>query len=325
MSISKAIPPSLRHLVQGSPHDIHRDLSAPSSSRDLSAEANASFRSTTTRNWPSAGGGTDDDFGRFMAGTLPPPAAVGTSTSAGLHWNEQPRDGAAVLAMLGGDNTSSMVNAVDGDWESELREAQSRRGEADLPSLTQDPKATRRRPSPHLHAESHISSGDMSPTSASLLSQLSSLDLASRNYLETLLSLPPDQAFDDYLSQASYTEDVWGPPKGASRLIDRIRDGTSAAVTDSEEEGRQKAVRRLGMILRHVALAQEESASSAQSAALHNGQHSGKGKGKEDEVSHGISSLSPEFTNPLRIRKLTVQCCSTSDTLRFRAERGRRD
>jgi hypothetical protein len=132
----------------------------------------------------------------------------------------------------------------------------------------------------------------MSPTSASLLSQLSSLDLASKIYLETLLSLPPEQALDNYLSQGTYAEDVWGPPAGAKRIIEATR-----TETNSDEEGRQKAVRRLGMILKHIALSGPSAGLAATPAA------GGKGKGRAvegDVVEVSDSNLHEDSTRRQR-------------------------
>lgn len=267
---SKGLPSALHHFAHGTPFDLHRDL-APSSSRDQSSSASGSFRQ---RNWPAPSGGTDDDFGRFSAAQSTPwsthgraPAEGWASSMVGGEGSER-RDGEDVMALLG---SSSVSEQVDSDWEAELMEDQQKRAAHDL-RMPSDPFASARalairtareegessrsasykgkgpaHDMPMDAGRPQTTSGDLSPVSSELISSLSSLDLNSRTYLKSLLSLPPDEALEDYFTRGTYSDDVYGLPADVQQLFEKAQAGG-----ESREEGRAKAVRRLGMVMKHL-------------------------------------------------------------------------
>jgi len=95
--------------------------------------------------------------------------------------------------------------------------------------------------------------GDLSPTSANLLSSLSSLDLSTLAYLRNILSLPPDQAIQRYFETTeSYTEDVWGVTSKIPKEVKEVFENSQGKA--EEENGREKAVRRLGMLMKQLRL-----------------------------------------------------------------------
>jgi hypothetical protein len=246
---SKPLPSALHHFAHGTPFDIHRDLASPSSSNN--ASTSSSFRQ---RAWPAASGGTDDDFGRFAeagrwsSGALADPSGGASAWSHGSSAGTQDeagassRDGDEVQALLG---STSLSQTIDADWEAELFADQATHvAGITLPS---DPPASAAPLASRKGKDRERSSapGDASPVSSDLISSLSSLDLSSRAYLATLLSFPPSEAFGDYLARGTYTDDVYGLPEDVRRLLEK-------AETGSKEEGREKAVRRLGMVMRHL-------------------------------------------------------------------------
>ncbi|BGP14979.1 hypothetical protein JCM10213_007217 [Rhodosporidiobolus nylandii] len=267
---SKGLPQSVQQLAQGTSHSAHRDYALPSTS-----SASPAFRSHASSSHP-------DDFGSFATGSYSNVAsAARPSADFVASWSRAPfaggstplaasrgaqEDGAEVGALLGSGD--SLHEAADGDWEVELRERQSqawRREAEELPQADPFASAAARaardgvkedakgkgRAFPLDETPTH--KGDMSPTSAELLSSLSSLDLSSRAYLRTLLSLPPELALQDYLANGSYTDDVHGLPDGVKRLFEKA--AAQEAGKGEVEEGRRKAVRRLGMVMQHLRVA----------------------------------------------------------------------
>lgn len=264
MSSSKALPASVQRFANGTQFGAHRDLdNAGASSSGFQQPSSNGFRQTS---WPTAGGGTDEDFGAFVAQR---PQAYATSRQqidpaeasslSSLAYDGPSNDGAAIQNLFG----SSLTDAVDGDWERDLFESQARSAEG--AEGLHDPPASRAalvaardmsqvrsgsdKGKQRADADEHVP-GDVSPTSQALLSSLSSLDLSTRSYLKTLLSLPSEMAIEDYLANnSSYTDDVWGLPADVRRVMDVAQKRDEG---DTVEEGKQKAVRRLGMVMKHL-------------------------------------------------------------------------
>ncbi|GAA5894930.1 hypothetical protein JCM6882_008247 [Rhodosporidiobolus microsporus] len=267
---SKGLPQPVHRLAQGSQHSIHREFASPSTSAPAAASAFRSDASSSSR--PH-----QDDFGSFAS-----PSASHSATSPALTgafndaWSSSrfagaatpsaiassrnaSSDGAEVAAFLN-DATVSMFDAIDGHWERELEEKQAEPWRREMEqTMPADPfasdaaRAARDAMGDDVKGKGRAvgTKGDMSPTSSELLSSLSSLDLSSRAYLRTLVSLPPDLALEDYLAHGLYTDDVHGLPDGVRRLFEKAAaqtEGNDAAV----EEGRMKAVRRLGMVMQHL-------------------------------------------------------------------------
>jgi hypothetical protein len=67
-------------------------------------------------------------------------------------------------------------------------------------------------------------------------------------YLFNLLHLPDEEAITAYLSQNTYSSDVWGLPGSLKQDLDAIKD------ISSDESSRGNALRRLTMLKRHLAL-----------------------------------------------------------------------
>ncbi|GAA5868161.1 hypothetical protein JCM8547_003363 [Rhodosporidiobolus lusitaniae] len=266
---SKGLPNAAHQLAGGTPHSLHRDYASPSSS----LPASSAFRSTLA----SASYASSADFGAFagpstsrqLGGHAQPPALEGAWGAARVEpgggeliARGAAHEGAEFAALLGGKG-GLLTDAVDGDWEAELVERQNeiwrRDNEMKMPA---DPFASSgaraaRDVDPsgkgkgRAFASSSGNKGDMSPTSSHLLSSLSSLDLSSRAYLRTLLSLPPELAIEDYLAHGSYADDVHGLPADVRALFEKAA-AQDEGRGDLMVEGRRKAVRRLGMVMRHL-------------------------------------------------------------------------
>lgn len=155
-------------------------------------------------------------------------------------------DGDDIQTLLG---STTLSDAVHADWEAELLAEQASKWSHDI-NLPSDPPASAQALSSRSDTKGKgraFTSGDISPVSSDLISSLSSLDLNSRSYLKTLLSLPPDEALEDYFSRGTYTDDVYGLPADVQKLFEKAQSGGQ-----SQEEGRAKAVRRLGMVMKHL-------------------------------------------------------------------------
>jgi hypothetical protein len=265
MASVKGIPQSVHQFGQGPQHSLHHDYRSNSSS---SAPA---FRSSS--HTPS------DDFGSFAGPSQSSHRTFSPSTgglgeawrAAGVSGGTEAalsRDGGDVLALLGGQG-GSLSDVVDGDWERELQQRQSEEWRTELegrmpvdPYASSAGRAARDGLGEDVKGKGKTGvvqrKGDMSPTSSELLSSLSSLDLSSRTYLRSLLSLPPELALEDYLAHGSYVDDVHGLPKDVQGLFEKAAKQEQGKGV-SAEESRMKAVRRLDMVMRHLQAAESSS------------------------------------------------------------------
>ena len=247
----------LQQFVKGTPYDTHRDqLHQPQASTSSSSSFRQQSSSTSTST-------AEDEFGSFSSQPidytysyqplLDGRSYVGRESLAeeGLTRGES-QDGAEINALLGG--STSLHDQVDGEWESELFASHQKNHEQDS-LLPLDPLLPSQQPAHDFKGkgkETH-QSGDLSPTSTNLLSSLSSLDLSTLAYLRNILSLPPDQAIQRYFETTeSYTEDVWGVTKRLPREVKEVFEGAKGM--REEENGREKAVRRLGMLIKQLKL-----------------------------------------------------------------------
>ncbi|KPV77343.1 uncharacterized protein RHOBADRAFT_51216 [Rhodotorula graminis WP1] len=266
---SKDLPASVQHLVHAGdrladvPLHPHSAASPGSSSTSFRQDASSSSTTTTApfdfdafREAQGAQLG-DRHLDRAWAGAAPSPAPDTAAYPArAVEERGSAQDGAELASLIGG---GGLVDAVDGEWEGELLARQHEPWRVELESrMPLDPFAASSSLSSSAKGKGRASeaepaqaqrAGDMSPTSSELLSSLSSLDLADKAYLRTLLAQDAPTVFDDYFSRGSYTDDVYGLPPAVQRMLDK------AAQRDDQvgvEEGRKKAVRRLGMVLRHM-------------------------------------------------------------------------
>ncbi|KAK4055740.1 hypothetical protein OIV83_000286 [Microbotryomycetes sp. JL201] len=185
MDTSKGSSAALRSLSQGTSHQAHRDREARPSSSDAAA---SSFRQH--KQWPAAGGGTDEDFGRFT----------------------------------------------------QLEQSQLANHQRDS-AMPRDPPASEwDRSKGKSRADSELSDSE-----SELVASVSSLELADREYLRSLLAQPESSSIKIYLEQGTYTDDVYGMTPAIQRVLDQSRAGI-----EPTSEGRALAVRRLAMVLRHV-------------------------------------------------------------------------
>ncbi|GAA6052246.1 hypothetical protein JCM3770_007398 [Rhodotorula araucariae] len=266
---AKGLPASVQHFLHAGdrledvPHNPpHPPLAAGAAFRnDASSSHSAGARDFAAFHEAQAAQLGDLAFDRAWVGAgastaAPHRADTGLSLHAGPS-NDTARagapDGAELADLL---SAGGLLDAVDGDWEQELLARQSESWRVELETaMPQDPFASTSAQNDSkgkaraLESAAAMRQGDMSPTTTELLSSLSSLDLADKAYLRTLLSQDPDTVFDDYFARGSYTDDVYGLPSSVKRLFEK------AAKTDERigtEEGRKKALRRLGMVLRHM-------------------------------------------------------------------------
>ncbi|GAA5851928.1 hypothetical protein JCM9279_007027 [Rhodotorula babjevae] len=263
---SKGLPASVQHLVHSGdrlaevPLHPHSSASPGSSSfrHDASSSSSAAALPFDFDAFREAQGAQlgDRHLDRAWAGAAP--SASDTAASSAPRFAQDhdddvrspAHDGAELASLIGG---GGLVDAVDGEWEHELLARQHEPWRVELESrMPLDPFAASsgaKGKGRATEADPAQRAGDMSPTSSELLSSLSSLDLADKAYLRCLLAQDPAAAFDDYFSRGSYTDDVYGLPPAVQRMLDK------AAQRDDQggvEEGRKKAVRRLGMVLRHM-------------------------------------------------------------------------
>lgn len=251
---SKGLPAAVQRFAHAGDH-AHLDHLA----RASSSSGSTSFRtdaSSTPKHAESA-------FAAFTGGANGQTALErdGRSELVAESTRNASHDGFEINALLAGNGL--VTDAVDGDWERELMEEQARPWRVEMETtMPTDPFASPAAASASRSArlDAHegkgkekARAGDMSPTSEELLSSLSSLDLADKAYLRSLLSLSPDDAFQDYLARSSYADDVYGLPQGVKRLFEK-------AAREEEgvhgEEGRTKALRRLDMVLQHLRAAE---------------------------------------------------------------------
>ncbi|KAK4056547.1 hypothetical protein OIO90_002395 [Microbotryomycetes sp. JL221] len=254
MASSKGTPSTLNSVIKGTSHEAHRDLDSVSSSTTTDNNSSTGFRHQ--RQWPAAGGGTDDDFGRFVFGSeslTNTNASWQQSTSTlnnhlhQAHRGTAARDGEDIQALLNG--STSLTDQVYGDWHNELAEQQSRQHDQDS-TMPQDPVVARtisRTEKGKTKLTRFDDDSDMSTEELELVSAVSSLDLADREYLKSLLARPESTAIVDYLRGNTYTDDVYGIPDKVQRVLDQAKAGT-----EQTDEGRSKALRRLAMVMRHL-------------------------------------------------------------------------
>ena len=247
----------LQQFIKGTSYDTHRDqLHQPQASTSSSSSFRQQSSSTSTST-------AEDEFGTFSSQPIDytysyQPLLDGRSYVGRESLAEEgsmrgeSQDGAEINALLGG--STSLHDQVDGEWESELLASHQKNHEQDS-LLPLDPILPSQQ---HTHdlkgkgKETH-QRGDLSPPSANLLSSLSSLDLSTLAYLRNILSLPPDQAIQRYFETTeSYTEDVWGVTKRLPREVKEVFE--DAKGMREEENGREKAVRRLGMLIKQLKL-----------------------------------------------------------------------
>lgn len=186
--------------------------------------------------------GVEDDFARFTAA----PAGPGPSTF--VHSQLQPapsafqqlpssvhgNDGEELMALLSG---SGLADAVHGNWEAELFEEQRGWRNEVGATVPVDP------------AVSDTKGKGRQDPDEELMSSLSSLDLASRAYLRTLVALPPDESIAAYLAHNQYTQDVYALPAPVRQLLEAAEQGQPGV---TQAEGRKKALRRLEMVMDHL-------------------------------------------------------------------------
>ncbi|GAA5839467.1 hypothetical protein JCM3766R1_003554 [Sporobolomyces carnicolor] len=251
----------LANLIKTATSDsVSRDHTTPQAS---TSRAESSFRQSTPASDPTTLG---DEFGSFASpssshafrerpyasswDSRQPPRDLAGPEALSSRYGQQ--DGFEIQELLAG---STLVEKTDADWERELFESQRRSHDVDS-SLPRDPRLASSTSFARSQAQ-HIP-GDLSPTSSELLSSLSSLDLSSLAYLQTLLSLPPEQAVQRYFeaTDSSYTDDVWGIPQGVRDEFDRFKNA-GEAVKNLDENGKKKAVRRLGMLMQHLELVEK--------------------------------------------------------------------
>ncbi|KAK4701575.1 hypothetical protein P7C70_g4654, partial [Phenoliferia sp. Uapishka_3] len=233
--------------------DTHRGYENQGPLKSSSASSSQSFRTQQQQE-----SGNDSDFGRF-ASTSPPtlynslfPRSSETSSSPSAPQSQaQAQDGADVLALLSPSATSSLADTVHGDWAQELSASQSQPWKIDQETaIPRDPLIST---SPHSDNKGKgkavvtPTSGSTTPTSLELLSSISSLDLKSKRYLQSLLAGSPETSIQSYLTHGSYSDDIYGLPDQVKRLLDKARSGEG-----EREEGRAKAVKRLTMVMRHL-------------------------------------------------------------------------
>lgn len=265
---AKGLPASVQHFVHAGDRFAH--LATPHASTSSASGSPAS--SSAFRFARSSAPAHPSEWAAFESG-VPSTydaawSAAGASTGS---TRSAAHDGEELSTLLAG---ADLVDAVDGDWERELREKHSEPWRIEHETtLPLDPFASSaaRRDAKGKGKEREIDdaspdeeqvrgiarAGDMSPTSTELLSSLSSLDLADRAYLRTLVSLDPRTAVEDYFSRGSYSDDVWGLPPGVRRLFEKATAAQEGQGETSVEEGRRRAVRRLGMVFRHMQAAEQ--------------------------------------------------------------------
>ncbi|GAA5986430.1 hypothetical protein JCM11641_000997 [Rhodosporidiobolus odoratus] len=341
----------LQPLSHGIPHTAHRDYLTASQS----SSSAAIFRSDASSSSQTAA----EDFGLFAAAhqhpdPLPydPPytLAVGPSrlnlptgqgSSPPIWTRNAAHDGAELLALLE-SGSCSLLEGTEGDWEAELHATQARRMEEGRENLPADPWATHRARAARDEAQgiekgkgradlSHDNTGEgnLSPTSEELLSSLSSLDLSSRAYLRTLLSLPPEIASEDYLTNGSYTDDVHGLPEDVRRMFEKA--SAQGEGGRDAEDGRAKAVRRLGMMMRQLQ-ASEAGGPSGESRTASGEETAGKqhasgrvaGKTDTPEAVRPLNqheAITKAFSSQLQSRPAATQQTRAAETSKAKSVR----
>lgn len=230
---------SLQQLIRGTPHETHRDRTY------FSQEYS---RPTTFRNAPDQAG-TDDDFGRFASGSGSNQGHAGSSRESGTIYSTplastynstfsyppdtSEADPNSILNLL---NSKGFTSAVQGSWEEDLLVDQAIPWKQDSqPHQTTDPLSLKGKGRADVSEEEII------------LSSLSSLQIKDITYLQTLLSLPESDSIQDYLKQGSYSQDIYGVQNTVRTLLREVESGGNEM-----EEGRVKAVRRLGLVMKHL-------------------------------------------------------------------------
>ncbi|GAA5927814.1 uncharacterized protein JCM15063_006001 [Sporobolomyces koalae] len=244
---------------KGPVQEFLKTTAGPSVHKDQVSQPQYSTPNEAFRQVNAATTTGEDEFGSFADHTphrllvQPLRSREEQATSSGnkiadhnvQEWRNHEQDGAEVQALLASGSGSGW--GQNDDWEAELFERQQRNQQLDR-SLPVDPLLPESsRSSGGSKGEQHLA-GDLSPTSNELLSSLSSLDLSSLAYLRTLLSLPPEEAIQRYLATSdTYSDDVWGVPTKVREVFEQAQDRT-------QEDGREKAVRRLALLMQHLKL-----------------------------------------------------------------------
>lgn len=225
---SKEIPAELRRAAEslnnGNAHGDLRNyqpLAGPSTSQQ-------SFRSVQSNSYNGTGTSAQSSFVDFAKQPIPREVNAddqNASRPPRLHYTEEdlrPRteDSAAVLAMLNGVNEFDSLEAIE--EEVSARQSLPWQGRQDA-IIPQDPA-----PAEAVHSpEATYTSSDYP-------------------YLFNLLSLPEDESIAAYLSELSYTDDVWGLPMAIKQDLDNIK------TPSTDASAREKALRRLGMLKNHL-------------------------------------------------------------------------
>lgn len=225
---SKEIPSELRRaagtLENGTVHGDLRNYE-PTAGPSTSQQTFRSNHASSSRD-QSAAQSSFIDFASQPASLALPPEPESRAASTRLRYTAEdlqprPEDSAAVMALFQEENEFDNVEAV----LNEVSERQSlpwhSRQDAIVP---QDPAP----PHAALHSPEATYTSDDYP------------------YLFNLLSLPEDESIAAYLSEMTYSDDVWGLPMAIKQDLDTIK----APTTD--DAAREKAVRRLGMLKNHL-------------------------------------------------------------------------
>lgn len=172
---------------------------------------------------------------------------VPITAQSSLHWSSEdlqprPEDSAAVLALL--SSQSDEFDNVDA-LHQEIHNRQSLPWHNDNDArIPNDPVRT-------------TGTADQAGTKTSS----ASYGREDYPYLYRMLSLSEDESLAAYLSENTYTDDVWGLPMHIKRDMDAVR----SPETDSST--RAKALRRLEMLKSHLTSKQQVSSSTKQTSA----------------------------------------------------------
>lgn len=143
-------------------------------------------------------------------------------------------------------SSGQFTDQVEGTWEMDLMMDQATPWKIQQGvSVPKDPEVSASTNHQRLAARSTSSEA----LNNELESTIASLDPTSLSYLKTLLALPEPECIQNYLSQNRYTSDIYGLPQ-IEKLFELAASGEEEGST--VEEGRVRAVRRLGMVMLHL-------------------------------------------------------------------------
>ncbi|KAI5480406.1 hypothetical protein MNV49_000981 [Pseudohyphozyma bogoriensis] len=100
--------------------------------------------------------------------------------------------------------------------------------------------------------------GDVSPATSELIRGVDAMDLTDKASLKSFLSLANEHSLSTLLElkgRGAYTDAVWGGvevSEGVRRVLEKAREDESGGKSAGEEEAKARAVRRLGMVMRHL-------------------------------------------------------------------------